>query len=123
VTGKPEGFLRRPRGIRLALLVVGAAALPLLLVAFVLFMMGLAHRGFDITYENRTGGDIEIFVDGEFETFIPANESKTFGVYNFHWEGQRLVEAKDRSDRVLFSARLSKEDLATMDYRVVVTER
>ena len=123
MTGKPEGFWQRPRGIRLALLIVGSLALPLLLVAFVLFMMGLAHSGFDITYENRTAGDITIFVDGELDAFIPANESKTFGVYNFHWRDQNLVEAKDESGMVLFSARLSKEDLATMGYRVVVTER
>ncbi len=123
MTGKSEGFWQRPRGIRLALLIVGSLALPLLLVAFVLFMMGLAHSGFDITYENHTAGDITIFVDGEFDAFIPASESKTFGVYNFHWRDQNLVEAKDESGRVLFSARLSKDDLATMHYRVVIKER
>ncbi len=121
MTGRSEGFRRRPSGIKLALMITGGSLAVLALIAFVLIMMG--HSGFDITYENRTPGDITILVDGTLEAFIPANESKTFGVYNIHWREQNLVEATDESGRVLFSARLSKEDLATMDYRVVVTER
>ena len=103
------------------MMITGGSLVVLALFGFVLFMMG--HSGFDITYENRTAGDITIFVDGEFNAFVPANESKTFDVYNIHWRDQNLVEAKDESGMVLFSARLSKEELATMDNRVVVTER
>ena len=123
MTGKSEGFWQRPRGIRLALLIVGSVALPLILVAFVLFMMGLAHKGFDVTYENRTAGDVTIFVDGEFWASVAANESTTFSPYKFHWDSRRLVEVRDKSGRVLFSDSLSEEDIEQMGHRIVVRER
>jgi hypothetical protein len=93
-----------------------------LLIVFDLWSMGQAHKGFDLTYVNRTDGDITMFVNGEVETIVPANGSQMFGVYDFHWEDKRLVEAKDESGTVLFSARLSKEDLQRLGYRIVIAE-
>ncbi len=123
MTGKSEGFRQRPRGIRLALLIVGSWLAVLGLIAFSLFIMGLGHSGFDITYENRTAGDVTIFVDGEFWASVPANQSTTFSPYKFHWDGRRLVQVRDTGGRLLFSDNLSEEDIEQMGHRIVVRER
>ena len=87
-----------------------------------LLLMGLAHRGLDVTFENRTGVDVTVLVDRQEWGTVGAEESETFTDYDAFWDESRLIEVVDQSGRKLFSMMVTRGDLEVIDYRIVIEE-
>jgi hypothetical protein len=74
----------------------------------------------EVTFENRTSGDVTILVDGEAEAVVAPSETETISELEMYWKLNRFVQAVDSDGAVLFYASLSEGDLQRMDYRVVI---
>ena len=87
-----------------------------------LLLMGLAHQGLHVTFENRTGVDVTVLVDRQEWGTVGAEESETFTDYDAFWDESRLIEVVDQSGRKLFSMMVTRGDLEVIDYRIVIEE-
>ena len=99
-------------------IVVGSFAILAGLIGTGLFFAVTYPGSVDILYENRTGENVEMYIDGRYDASVRTDESVTSNV--FDWGGNRLVEAVDGTGRVLFAKNVSKADLEQMEHRIVI---
>jgi hypothetical protein len=88
-------------------------------IAFTILNNDLVNR-IEVKIENRTSGDVTIFVDGEAEAVVAPSETETISELEMFWKLNRFVQAVSSDGSVLFYASLSKGDLQRMDYRIVI---
>lgn len=120
ITERVRRFIRKkgPKTRLDIFFVVGSFAVVLVLVGIGLFFAVTNPGSVDVIYENRTGENVRIYIDGYYDSFLPADESVSSSVYD--WGDQRLVEAVNEDGKPLFAESFSKDDLGQMQYRIVI---
>ena len=98
--------------------VVGSFAIVAGLIGTGLFFAVTNPGSVDVLYENRTGENVRMYIDGRYDASVRSDESVTSSV--FDWGSNRLVEAVDRTGRVVFARNVSKADLEQMEYRIMI---
>ncbi len=72
----------------------------------------------DVTYENRAGIFVRVFVDGYYQASLDAGDSKTDRY--FYCRRGCLVEAADRDGRVVFTRWLTWSSVEVLRKRIVI---
>ena len=111
---------------RLALVFLASIELgkvPATLCAAVLLaaLGGACDPGHGVTFENRTSHTVEVFRRDTLElTLEPFEKNDDFGLLQFG--GAETFEARDENGRVIYSERLTWDDLKRRGWKITITE-
>lgn len=101
------------------ILVYGSLGLFIFLVTIGITFAIAREKPIQLTYENRTGQPVEIYVDGYYRASLQSGDACSDKEYG--WSQGKLVEAVDSEGHVVFSTKLFKDDLESIGRRVSVT--
>lgn len=77
--------------------------------------------GHGVTFENRTSHTVRVFRHGTLElTLGPFEENDDFGLLEF--AGADTFEARAENGRVIYSERLTWDELKRRGWKIVITE-
>ena len=95
-----------------------SSAAVLCFVAAAAFFATACDPSHGVTYENRMGFSAVVLINGRSEASLKPMEEKTFDLIKY--DGESTFEAKDESGDVVFSERLTWEELRQRSWRIVI---
>jgi hypothetical protein len=124
---------KTPTEVKVAILAVALVGMVLQIGQLALVFFVLPNSDFplpwnftdkiEITYENRTDQTVYLYIEDRLESTIRAHDSVRVSDWKFiWWFGQRIQVRDAPSGRILFAAKLDKDDLEERAYRIVIED-
>ncbi len=95
-------------------------ALSVSILLITVLAMVSCDEGADITYVNMTDSTLEVYIDGLLDLTLEPNEARELLILKFSIP--KLFQAQRRDGTVIFSEKLSWEDLEAREFRLVFTD-